>query len=222
MSVIRLRRAAACREPGADSWALGQTLCPALLSPPLALRACAEAVLVPRVSINFIRVGTELFTHGDDFEIAAAHVLANRLLEPARVRIDIAAELGIPLAEAGDFPWIESAEHARELRDTFGLGSEAIDVFWVKTWAGPTIGRGPIFGRCPDHELGASGCVIALEAVIDGTAQVLAHEIGHYLGLLHDDSSSNLMYESVPNGGRLTPEQGASLRRHCTVEWTCA
>ena len=58
-----------------------------------------------------------------------------------------------------------------------------------------------------------------VEVIAGLTGVILAHEVGHYLGLGHvTTDSTNLMFPSVPNGGRLTSAQGTTMRSHCFVE----
>jgi hypothetical protein len=58
-----------------------------------------------------------------------------------------------------------------------------------------------------------------VELIGSTTGQVLAHEVGHYLGLSHvTGDSTNLMFPSVPNGGVLTTAQGNIMKSHCFIE----
>jgi hypothetical protein len=63
--------------------------------------------------------------------------------------------------------------------------------------------------------------VIAIEHIASVTANTLAHELGHYLGLWHEGDRTNLMFKDVPNGGKLTVTQGEKMRQHCIVYTGC-
>jgi hypothetical protein len=65
------------------------------------------------------------------------------------------------------------------------------------------------------------GCVVTIEGITTKTPYVLAHELGHYLGLKHVDDINRLMYESIPNGAKLTANEGSKIRRHCFVKNGC-
>ena len=93
----------------------------------------------------------------------------------------------------------------------------AVDVFVVAGTAGWMQGASPIRGTCQK-----AGCVFVSGVVMQlsgaTTGNVLAHEIGHYLGL--DDreyDESNLMHYSVPNAGKLTYQQGKRMKTHCFI-----
>jgi hypothetical protein len=60
-----------------------------------------------------------------------------------------------------------------------------------------------------------------MEHIASITANTLAHELGHYLGLWHQAEWANLMFKDVPNGGTLAAEQGDTMKRHCIVYWGC-
>ena len=55
---------------------------------------------------------------------------------------------------------------------------------------------------------------------VSHSAIAIAHEVGHYLGLEHeDDLPDNLMFPAALNGGKLYGGQGGVMVIHCSVKW---
>jgi hypothetical protein len=132
----------------------------------------------------------------------------------------------ITAAQANGRQNIDSDDEAVTLTDEWTVPNNALDVFFVLTYAGDTIGRSEVEGSCDKNAKSMTGSVIAIEGSPMQTARTLAHEIGHYLGLAHPaDSSSlpnNLMHQSkVTSGLNLTNEQGQEMREHCFVQSAC-
>lgn len=116
---------------------------------------------------------------------------------------------------------IGSDGEAEELTDEFTVANNAMDIFFVLTYAGPVIGLSRLDGPCDKNAKGMDGSVVAIEGPSSWTGTVLAHEAAHYLGLGDVDDPTNLMNESVPNGGQLTSGQGADMRDHCFTRPGC-
>jgi len=111
---------------------------------------------------------------------------------------------------------INDDNEARVLTDEWTVPNNAVDVFVVKRYVGATSGLAPRNGPCNKNAKGMDGVVVEL---IGAMGQNLAHEMCHYLGLDHrPNDSTNLMFDSVPNGGQLDAGQGATMRQHCFIE----
>jgi hypothetical protein len=122
----------------------------------------------------------------------------------------------IGLAEANGRDVIDDNGEAEALTDEWTVPNRSVDVFVVKLYVGAVAGLSPVGGPCDKDAKGMDGSVV--ELVGTTTGQVLAHEVGHYLGLSHvNGDSTNLMFPSVPNGGLLTASQGNIMLRHCFV-----
>jgi hypothetical protein len=108
-----------------------------------------------------------------------------------------------------------------DLTNDWTVPNSALDIFWVLTYSGSTIGYSRVDGPCDKDAKGMDGSVVAIEGAVTTTGFVLAHEAGHYLGLSHSSSSGNLMFGTVPNGGNLTSGQGSDMRDHCFTKSGC-
>jgi hypothetical protein len=123
----------------------------------------------------------------------------------------------------GGFEIIMGDDVALDLFDSWSAPGDAVDVFLALSIAGPSGGKSPIDGSC-DKDGKDSGMVVA---VVDAGGPVLlataiTHELGHYLGLVHDTNPANLMFASAPNGGQLGPSQAATMKDHCFMRGGCA
>ena len=113
-----------------------------------------------------------------------------------------------------------------DLWNEFSVPNAGIDVFLVRVISGSPLGGSRTPGSCDKDSKNDSGCTIAVEDSSDGLGltlgQTIAHEVGHYLGLEHEDElPDNLMFPSAPNGGKLYGGQGGVMVLHCSVNGGC-
>lgn len=169
------------------------------------------------ISLNIIRVGSDQFTDADETTIANAIETLRSTYATIGLTLRRVEDYFITTAEADGHDVINSDGEAESLTDEWTIANNAVDVFFVKLYVGGVAGLSPRDGPCDKDSKGMNGTVVELSG--STTGQVLAHEVGHYLGLSHvTGDSTNLMFPSVPNGGTLTASQGNTMRSHCFIE----
>ncbi len=173
------------------------------------------------VHMNFIRVGSDQFTTNDLAEMDAALQFTRDTYAQVSLGVGRVQHWVISTAEADGAENIDNDDEAEDLTNDWTVPNSALDIFWVLTYAGSTIGLSRVDGPCDKDAKGMDGSVVAIEGSGNTSGFVLAHEAGHYLGLSHSSSSSNLMFGTVPNGGALTSSQGSNMRDHCFTKAGC-
>lgn len=172
---------------------------------------------MPAISLNIIRVGSEQFTAADETTISNAINFLRNTYATIGLSLRRVEHYFIPNARANGRDVIDNDGEAETLTDEWTVPNNAIDVFFVKLYVSSTAGLSPVGGPCDKNAKGMDGTVVELIGSLTGL--VLAHEVGHYLGLSHvTGDSTNLMFPTGPNGGTLTAAQGNIMRSHCFVE----
>lgn len=171
---------------------------------------------MPAISVNLIRVGSEQFTSTDEATINSAVNILRNTYSSIGISLRRVENWVIPNARANGRDIIDNNGEAETLTDEWTVPNNNVDVFLVKLYVGGVAGLSPVPGPCDKNAKGMDGTVVELVGGVTG--QVLAHEVGHYLGLSHVTNSTNLMFPSVPNGGGLTVAQGNTMKSHCFIE----
>jgi len=171
---------------------------------------------MPAISINLIRVGSDQFTSTDLTTINSAVTVMRNTYATVGISLRRVENWIITTAQAKGRDVIDSNSEAEALTDEWTVPNNNVDVFLVKLYVVAVAGLSPVSGPCNKDAKGMDGSVV--ELVGSTTGQVLAHEVGHYLGLSHVTDSTNLMFPSVPNGGLLTTGQGNTMKTHCFIE----
>jgi hypothetical protein len=177
------------------------------------------------VHLNLIRVGIESFTSDDEAEIDGAVQLTRDLYEQVSLGIGRVLRFFVTTADANGHEHIGSNGEAEALTHDWTVPNDAIDVFFVRSFLVRGFiqpgGLSPIEGPCDKNGVRMNGCVVRMMGDSLLTGFVLAHYVAQYLGLRDSDDNQNVMFNTVPNGGELTPSQGSNMRDHCFVNGGC-
>ena len=171
---------------------------------------------------NLILVGSESFTDADEAEIDAAVQATRDFYATVSLGVGRVLRFVVSTDQANGHDNIDSDSEAEDLTNEWTVHNDALDVFFVLTYATSTVGLSEVDGSCDKDGKGMTGSVVAIEGSANTTGFCLGHEVGHYLGLEHTDNSpGNLMFPTVPNGGNITSSQGSTMRSHCFVRSGC-
>ena len=134
----------------------------------------------------------------------------------------------IDMDDVGNYVIITDRPEAVDLTDDFSGPNDGIDVFYVQSILN-SGGWSTIPGPCDkDAKDEMTGTVIELSSGILGI--LTAHEVGHYLGLQHATTITNVMGVDSNGDGigeldststNLTSSQGTTMRGHCAVRSPC-
>ena len=134
----------------------------------------------------------------------------------------------IDMDDVGNYVIITDRPEAVDLTDDFSGPNDGIDVFYVQSILNAG-GWSTTPGPCDkDEKDEMTGNVIELSSGILGI--LTAHEVGHYLGLSHGTTITNVMGVDSNGDGigelnststNLTSSQGTTMRGHCAVRSPC-
>lgn len=134
----------------------------------------------------------------------------------------------IPVADANGYSVVDGGE-ATDLTEDWSGDNDGIDVFWVTTVT-DAGGWSNSDGPCDKDDKGRTGVVLELQGSDDFTGILLAHEVGHYLHLVHANTITNLMGVDSNNDGigelnststNITNAQGNTMKGSCFVRDHC-
>jgi hypothetical protein len=195
----------------------------------LSLITQARLLQESHIHLNLIRVGFDsLPTTPIDEQSAAEEEIdfavqwMRDVYAAVNIGIGRVERYVIPIGEANGREIINDVSEAKDLVQEWTIPNDALDVFFVLQFLGGPSGWSGIDGPC-DKNGSYSGSVIAIEHDPDITGLTLAHEVGHYLGLDHEDAAGNLMFEmgNVVNRN-ITASQAQTMRDHCFANTPCS
>jgi len=189
---------------------------------PLSLLEQIRLLQDKHIDLNLICVGVESFTDSDQAEIDEAVQITRDIYATVNLGVGRVRRFFITTKDADGHDNIGSDSEAEDLTDEWSADNNALDVFFVLTYLGATIGLSEVDGSCDKDTKAMSGSVVCIEESPAITGLVLAHEVGHYLGLGHREGHpENLMFPDTPNRGLLGSGQGSTMRKHCFVRPGC-
>lgn len=138
-----------------------------------------------------------------------------RILRSFGIRLIVNAPTFVPSAEGSQFTSVTTEDEYHSLLEAWSATSPGVNVFGVNAVPHNAAGFSVIKGSC-NHIGPSSGLVVVKHAT--GLGQIIAHELGHYLGIAHRMVSLNLMNVNYDYGGeQLDEDQIASIKLHCQV-----
>lgn len=186
---------------------------------PLSLLTQIRLLQGKHIHLNLIRTATFKVEHLK--RIDAAVQFARETYGAVGIGIGRVGRYRVP---QGGYEIIMGWDVAPDLWESWSVNNDGIDAFFCFYLNGPESGRSPEPGSC-DKDGKDSGLLVG---VLDNLVMnqellgyALAHEIGHFLDLSHDDNKQNLMYKSVPNGAQLNGGQVGAIRLHCSMRGAC-
>ncbi len=183
----------------------------------------AKRVQQKHVHLDLIRVGTDgngLLLPADEENLDCAVQWARDILAPIGLGIGrVNRWWNIPLSDGTGYEAIGDDCEACDLVDEYTAPSGGIDVFFVDTYVGNTVGLAPAKGDGVVVESRANNFL--------GTARTFTHELGHYLGLGHEQAKpNNLMCQTqfanpMPASIQLDQSQTDTILDHSDVRPPC-
>jgi len=196
------------------------------------------------INLNIFQVGADLYTTtysygkllgGELFDIANAITSIREIYaREANLGIGRIRHTPIPSTVAPNRLTIDNDAEVSELTNEWPFDKDSINVFFVLKYisASGYVGLSDIGGACNSPAAGAqNGLLVTLEYP-GSTYYILAHEVGHYLGLCHankpkectltTDEPNNVMDTGVIHvPARLTNVQVNKIKEHCLVRGGC-
>jgi hypothetical protein len=174
------------------------------------------------LAINVILVAVENFTAHEHENIARGVEITRAIFGSVGIRLLEPGWFAISARDAGGYAALDSNSEARDLTRDWTVSQQGVDVFIVRVFNSPEeAGLSPEPGPCSKGGK-SDGVVVAVNGGNDSdVGQLLAHELGHYLGLRHV-TFPNLMYPGViapypPPFPELQPYQGDFMKLHCAL-----
>lgn len=201
---------------------------------PLSLKQHLQLIREDAFNLSIFLVGHEpgfggQFTEQETLDLQFAIAVMRELYSQVSVGVRKLYWRYIPTAEANGFNTVDASE-ATELTEAFSGPNDGIDLFIV-TSVSDAAGWSNRDGPCDKDEKGErTGAVVETRTDTFFWGVLLAHEVGHYLGLAHAGDITNVMGDDSDGDGigsidttsvNLTQSQGDTMKSHCSIRPDC-
>ena len=168
------------------------------------------------------------FTSGDTVRMQTAIDVMRGLYAQVGLGIRKIYWQYIPTDQANGYSVVDASE-ATQLTEDWSGDNDGIDLFFVTTIT-DAGGWSKTNGPCDKDASGRTGAVVELKSDEDYWGILLAHEVGHYLGLSHANDIDNVMGDDSDGNGigsidsgstELTNTQGDTMKNHCSIRPSC-
>jgi Metallo-peptidase family M12B Reprolysin-like len=197
----------------------------------VSLRRQVDRLRGKHFQLNVIAVGSDQFTDGDFLEIDYSIFKLRNIDDQVAMGVGRIQHWIVTTAEADGLDTPTSDDDLEQLTQDWTVPNDGIDMFVphnmsVSSDGGTVLGMSPVNGPCDKDAKGMNGSTCGLWGS-EQTARSFAHELGHYLGLDHQNGDhDNLMCQSslansIRNSVQLTGAQGNTMGGHCSVKPGC-
>jgi len=182
--------------------------------------------------LNIILMGSDSFTSAEHDQIDYSVYKIRNIYNQVAVGVGRIKYYGVAHADASGLDAPTTQDQLSQLGHNWAVQGDGSDIsipvaMNVASDGGMILGLSPEPGPCEGkHAKGMNGSVVGLFGK-EQTARSFAHEIGHNLGLGHqNDHPSNLMAQSslassIRDSVQLTSDQGNTIDGHCLMKAGC-
>jgi hypothetical protein len=197
----------------------------------VSLKRQAQRLRGRHFHLNVIAVGSDQFSDADFIEIDYSIFKLRNIYDTVSLGVGRVQHWAVTTADADGLDTPTSEDDLEDLTDDWTVPNDAIDMFIphnvsIPSNGGSILGLSPEGGPCDKDDKDMNGSTCGLWGS-EQTARSFAHELGHYLGLGHENGTpTNLMCQSsgassIRNSVQLTSGQGETVRGHCFVHDGC-
>ncbi len=197
----------------------------------VSVRQQCQRLHQPHFHLNVILMGSDNFSDADHIELDYSIFKIRNIYAQVPIGVGRVLWWGIPASGADGLDNLTSEDEFVELSERVHVYNNGIDIAIPDmvnlSGTGNVGGKSPRGGPCEDKDRKGMDSSVSGLFGSEQTARSFAHEIGHYLGLEHENGlPDNLMCQSflatsTRNSVGLYPGQGGVIRLHCLVKPGC-